>query len=353
MIEKLHFRKTLAGLPSSFIARTFSLTFSFAVFFSFLFAVLTIGMSGCHTLSSGPFSGRYDEKFSLQIVPLFNQKSLTQDSTSPKWQGDWIFRRSRIDLLDRQLISYKPDVLLFTDLVYRNFDPSESEVFLLSENSLRDYEWQLSKVGALKETDESVVAATALSYPNRLHLQQTLSKKYYWNLPGGGYVMKSLFQLSGRQKSLSFVVKVDAAGDVRRSYEQLSEIIDTETKASGLCPGRVLVGGILPEDRVGSSHVRFLSKFGLVDSARGFCAELSECYTEATSNEIRKLQTETGFESRHVRLYVHESAKVFGASRNLEESEAFGIFGGSYGLERYHASDRYGWNVELSLRNCN
>lgn len=307
-------------------------------------------VSSCVTAGNAEFSGYEDKRLIVQVVSLFPQLK-TPSVEDSNWTGDWIFRRERMDLLDKQLSEIKPDIILLQDLVFRKYSPGESEFNLLASGALTDYDWHITKTGMIAETEETTASALAMALPLKIELLKTLNSKSKWDIgEENSYVIFTRFKtLEGDAGFIS--VKLDSLNS-GFWYKRISDAISSLISSSGICPERFIIAGRLPEDKIEGSDYEMFSKLGFKDAASEFCSDLRVCYTEDQKNPIRrKIQTDA-INQRSLRIFVHGRTNVYSGLRNLMRTRVFPDKESKYGLKEYSASDSYGWISSLGFPTC-
>lgn len=298
-----------------------------------------------------PFSflgGVAREQVTIQVAPLFLQEN--QKDPSINWQGDWIFRRKRLDLLDQQLATSKPDVIVFQDLIYRAYSPSESEQNLLSAGSLANYSWHVAKTGYLESSEETIASGVAAALPSRIDFAKTMSSKEVWEIEGGAKVVYTQVKTENGSIALLSVNAFGASGKL--SYASLQEVFSEISMLSAVCPERIVLTGDLPQDRVYGLDEEFMRSNALKDAAVGFCDEVDLCYTESRQNPVARLLGGLVNSDRNIRVLLHSDVKVISSGRNLDKKSTVDTEVKFYGLDAYTVSDKYGWLVVASFPIC-
>ena len=135
-------------------------------------------ITGCQTFKGAQDAG-FDQRFiSIQSVSLFNQRSLSHASAE-QWKGDWVFRRHRLDLIDKQLRFTRPDLVVFQELMERSGSYADSDRNILAEGALRNYEWDLNDLVDYEDTQEVQYHATAVALPLSFAMVPDDMKKFY------------------------------------------------------------------------------------------------------------------------------------------------------------------------------
>lgn len=293
-------------------------------------------------------------KLSVQYVPMFKQQNVNLDGQAYNWAGDWIFRRERLELLDKQIIAVKPDVVLFQDLVFRDYSPSESEFYILSASSLSDYSWHISKTNFLRLTEETISTAVAAALPLKVDLLKSYGTKNFKNLnDNGGYLVASILKSpDGRIGVVSLDLRGNSnSGEV--SYDGVVEALAELVNSTGICKERFIIAGVIPEDRIYNRDLDLISRLEMRDVAYGFCDEISSCYTDTKDNRLFQITNSSSINGRSRRILVHQKAEVIASGRNLMEKLKWKKINDVYNLKSTPFSDRYGWLTTLNLPTCN
>jgi hypothetical protein len=120
-------------------------------------------MQACiHNFGSDQSNVYDSHKIKVQVLSLFNQRTASRLSTK-SWKGDWLFRRERLSLIDKELGESKPDLIVFQELIKRDSNSFESDMGILSANALKGYKWKLSKKEVYTDTGEEEYLGLAVS----------------------------------------------------------------------------------------------------------------------------------------------------------------------------------------------
>jgi hypothetical protein len=313
--------------------------------------MITVLSQGCASFSGSRFSGYENRRIVIQYAPMFTQKNTKIGEEKYNWAGDWVFRRKRLALLDKQISSVKPDIILFQDLVYREYSPSESEFYILSAGATEDYSWHISKTDEISISEESVASAAAMALPIKVDLLKSLSRKESWDLGNGSYIVVTRFKTEqGDAVLMSIKLLEDDNGEI--PYQMMANIVEEVISSTGVCRERFILSGEIPEDRISYLDQGIIEKLGFKDVAYDFCDELESCYTESIDNKLFSISNPNSINGRSSRILVHEKTKVLASLRNLENKISLGKEEDRYGLGSISANHRYGWLSTINLAIC-
>lgn len=292
---------------------------------------------------------RYDNnEITVQVLSLFDQVSESKIKNSASWKGDWIFRRQRLAIIDQELLSIKPDLAIFQEVMAKKQSFYESDEAILQSGSLVNYQWEKSVVGVHQDTAEEESLAIAVGVPLKLNTtQQPLP------LTEKSFIFAATL-VSERQKSPVFNLKV-AKEDSKNP--QIIRLISQQMEAyliqNQLCAKRVILAGTLPFDEDNILYQEFKNKWGLIDVAKEICQVERNCYTTSESNEIFLKTSEGEKPSRMDKILVHKYSTVTSSTRNflLSKTPEF-LYYKKFGLASLWPSQRFGWLASIKLMRC-
>lgn len=305
---------------------------------SFFFFV--VALESCTLLSvTPPVNTKTEKLLRVQFVSLFNQ--ISKPSSQHSWVGDWIFRRERLELIDKQFYKDQPDVIIFQQLMERG--KNDSDKAILGLHSLVNFKWTLAKVAEHEYTGESEYAGIAVgniqgvsgselvtrevirkeNYIVFLHkVNQISSKLYIFNIVG-----------------LSFI----------SSSEMISIVSEIKKLVKTLkCPKRTIVVGSFSNLKPVTFENYFLPEFK--DGFKGFCNTENFCYTSSSRNEIFMSIMGEVSPRRTEFIWINSSQKVaFGETNMDTPSKVKSKYYMRYGLEWLWPTERFGVLVDLLL----
>lgn len=307
-------------------------------------ALVTLTLSSCFEAVVGEGRLVYD-KNELQILrfSLFNQHE-GADNLKKSWKGDWLFRRERLQLIDRELLEIQPDILLLGEVMARFDNPLESDRSILLAGALKGYDWRQETIETYEDAGESEFLAVAVSPPLK---SEQLRKLWRWK--EGALLLQDIS--SDAQPLYSFVFQSwsPLSDD---ALELIVNTIDDFIKTQHLCRKRVLIAGNFRTTHKKSLSER-LEAAEFKDSARGFCNVEVECYTETTRNEL--FMTLKGEEqpSRNEMIFVHRTALVSRSGPSFLDSKTIPTnYYRSYGLQSLWPGLHFGWLSTVRLAMC-
>jgi hypothetical protein len=313
---------------------------------------LVVSLAGCFTSSFGDLSGFDQRILTIQTASLFNQKAASRVGTQT-WNGDWIFRRDRLVLIDDALRNVKPDIVVLQEVMTKRGSSSESDRNILQAGALEDFVWRESDAIEYDDTQEiqslAVAAAPSLGFVDQDAGQP---ERDFWKIGNDGFLMASVLQVEG-QPVLVFNVQMPLQlGQKYLWYTFLEERIAEWTRIAGTCRKRVVVAGYLPGDQDSKRFNDMTQRLELKDASTGFCQVASNCYTATSLNEMFMATQGDEIPSQADRILLHQSALVSTSSRNLTDSEADARWSREFGLTRVWATQRFGWVVSARLARC-
>jgi len=311
-------------------------------------------LSGCTTFSNSRVN--YDDRnLTVQTLSLFDQ---VKESSLAKisWRGDWVFRRERLELIDSEMRSVKPDVVMFQSLVERGGSPSESDKEILASGALEGYGWDSGLQREILETGEQVLLANAVSLPLKIAPRKLVADerpaRHFWSIGDSGGVLLTIVETSG-QPTLFFNVDFpERKGNESLWYGFLQERIEDSLRAFQSCSKRMIIGGYLPKDQDARRYNELLERFNLKDSSTGFCQNIDMCLTGTPMNDIYMATMGDDLPTQDDRILVSRSTLVLSSSRNFVVQEPNSTYAKEFGLTRMWATQRFGWATSLRLANC-
>lgn len=301
------------------------------------------------------FLGRttsFDSKpITIQTVDFFNQRieSLT---AKKRWKGDWLFRRSRLELIDRELRQVKPDLLILQQVMARKHSPSESDSSILRAGALTDYEWQELTVRDYPDTKEAESMAVAVGLPLRIVPSSDASARNLWMLGSDGFMTATTVDLEWQPMGVFNVQMPSDASTAGRWYSFIEERITEYLHRHKICPRRTIVSGFLPATGDVDRFAHFSESLELKDSSLGYCQAASRCYTATPTNDIFMATSSDQASSQVDRILVHRSTYIYSSTRNFATASTDSRFLKAFGLPSLWPTRRFGWTITARLPRC-
>ena len=312
--------------------------------------IFGILLAGCQTWNVVRESS-FDQRFiNIQTVSLFNQRA-SSHATSEPWRGDWLFRRHRLDLIDRQLRYTRPDLVVFQELMERAGSYADSDRNILAEGALRNYEWDPIDVVDYDDTQEVQYNTTAVALPLSFSMVPDDMKKF-WSLGDDGYMTVSCIELENKPVLLMNVQMPSSMDQAQIWYQSVAEQIRQIWKTTPFCPERTIIAGYLPNQGVTSPLRKLLMELRFKDSSQGFCELASDCYSATPLNELFSAISDNSPPGQVDRILVHRSALVSQAMINFNKPEELPVMEKKYGLTSLWPTVRFGWNATVKLAGC-
>lgn len=316
------------------------------------FLFLLLSQLSCALLGWGTFH-RYDGRnLSILATSLYNQRldpGPAAEKPSPDWTGDWLLRRERLQILDRDLKLYRPDLIVMQEMLAKRGSPTDFDKAILAAGALRGYEWKVRLHQLYRDTQEQEFHAVAVSLPLR-HGADGAIKTSPLGVDGG----YSFFALELENKPILLVnVQMPSAGEgTDRWYEILLDEIRRHMQEVNICPERLLLAGRLPGTATWNNYQKLLADLQLEDTAVGFCEIEKDCLTASPENEIFAKTSPGRSGSRVDRILVHRSARVTAARRVFDQPQGRARYASSYSLDNNWATRRFGWMSTVNLAAC-
>ncbi|SMF46120.1 hypothetical protein [Pseudobacteriovorax antillogorgiicola] len=318
-------------------------SFKWSAWIALLYTLL-----GCSHFGVGTQASYDDRSISVLTSSLFNQR-LSPRYSKQSWKGDWLFRRERLELIDRDLQAVRPDLLVFQELLARRGSPSESDRSILSYGALDGYQWEMQLARFYEDTQEEQFFALAMGLPLR---PGDRSKSSVFKLGvDGAFSISQIFL----EDEPIWVVNVEMPQDAQKVdvwYDVLTKKLREYGAKESICEKRLIVAGYLPGRLSWPFYQRFLRQFNLKDTSTGFCEVATDCQTGTPSNEIF-LNTSEGKSGTQVdRILAHAESVVYASSAELDNADKVTTRGEVYGLHSHWPTRRFAWNSILRLPKC-
>lgn len=316
---------------------------------AFTLILFLLGLSGCATWFATKFSSYDSRSISIETLSLFNQRE-NSNVSQKSWRGDWLFRRERLELADRELRSIRPDVMVFQQLMAKKGSPSDSDRNILGSGALSGYTWDVFRAREYEDTGEEQFNAVAIGLPVQLAPIELKSRS--WAVGLDGYVSVSVLQLEGDPILLFNVEMPTTDRNLGLWYQFLEEkMIEVLKSSPQFCLERMVVAGVLPQG-FGTNSQGFIEKLELRDVSEGMCEVASDCYTGTPLNELFMVTGGNQPPGQIDRIYVHQTAIVASSSVVFRNMESATRYGATYGLSRLWPSQRFGWGTSVRLAKC-
>lgn len=314
--------------------------------FHLLFAAL---VGSCTTTKELELLSATDSPIIISTLDLFSQAEAGKGSKS--WQGDWEFRRDRLDVIDNGLRDIRPDIAIFQNSLNRIGSTSESDKIILSAGGLARYEWHDAVIDTLKESGEERSLAIAVARPFLIDTTPTEDRNY-WQMGADGHL--AFFTLnSGAEPILIADVLMPSRRDqVGLWYSFVQERIQERIKQRKACLNRIIVAGYLPIDQDNRRAREFMDILRLKDSATGFCQNAERCQTATVNNEMFSLTRSDEGGGQVDRILVNMTANVVSAGLAFTRSVESTQYKDIYNLSRIWVGPRFGWMTRVKIAQC-
>jgi len=294
----------------------------------------------------------YDERpLNIQTVSLFNQKTPSKHS-KVSWNGDWVFRRDRLELVDLVLRNSKPDIAVLQEVMARRGNTAESDKSILLAGALADYGWSEIAVSDFADTHEiqSMALATAVSLKVKAEADPNLRDS--WQIGTDGFLTATTLEIEGEPVAVFNVQMPASIGQKYLWYTFVEDQVVSRLKRLGICRNRVIIAGYMPADQDSKRFADFMRRLQLRDSSVGFCQIASKCHTATSVNEIFMATVGDETPAQMDRVLVHQSAVVYSSARNFDNSDPNNRYAKGFGISRLWPTQRFGWATQIRLAKC-
>jgi hypothetical protein len=288
------------------------------------------------------------QSITIQTLSLFDQR-LEPGEGLRSWKGDWLFRRSRLDIVDQEVQNAKPDLLLLQDVLARKENSFDSDSDILSRGALEGYFWDLVPLGYYEDTDENFFQGVAASYTMKIAELPPEHRMIRLGTDGYLTVHKITWEL---EPLLLFDVKMPSAQEQAASwYEKLPAVIKEEMAREGGCAERVIVGGYMPYAQ-SPAFKQMQSTLGLKDSSAGFCEQEYQCFTSTPLNGLYAVAVSRDRQEQTDFILVPEPTEVMQSQIAYSGYKKTADYEQNYGLSGLWASIRFGWQTTVQMAKC-
>jgi hypothetical protein len=288
------------------------------------------------------------QTLTLQTLSLFDQRT-RENAGTKSWKGDWLFRRSRLEIVDQEVQRIKPDLIFFQDVLARRANSFDSDRDILSRGSLDGYLWDLVPLGYHEDTDEEFFQGVAASYT--MKVAEIPEQDRMIALGDNGYmtVHKISWEL---EPLLLFNVKMpDDPGEAEDWYGKMVDVVRGEIARANACPERIVIGGYMPSAS-SDKFKQMQADLGLKDSSSGFCEQEYQCFTATPLNGLYATAMSSDRQEQVDYILVPEPTEVIqseiaysGYKKTLDYEQA-------YNLSGLWASLRFGWQTTVRFSKC-
>ena len=308
-------------------------------------------MASCVDSVVTPRSDYDSRPLTVQSVSLFNQKIQSKYSRS-SWNGDWEFRRDRLDLIDIVLRNTKPDISVMQEVMARRGSTAESDKGILLAGALADYGWSEKTVIDHSDTHEiqSMAVATALSV--KVLPDSDPNARDSWQIGTDGFLTATTLEFDGEPVAVFNVQMPARIGQKYLWYTFVEDQVVARIKRLGICRSRVIVAGFMPSDQDSRRFSDFLKRLQLKDSSAGFCQIASKCHTATSVNELFMATIGDETPGQMDRVLVHQSAVIYSSQRNFDNSDPNNRYAKGFGISRLWPTQRFGWTTQIRLAKC-
>lgn len=319
----------------------------------FIFYVILFILSfRCSTLGLYKSQSYDNRMLSIQTINIFNQR-IGSKLTKKSWKGDWLFRRERLDIMDRELRVSRPDIIVFQEVMQKKGSPSESDLNILAKGSLQGYEWDVIKVNEYRDTQEEQFNAIAFDMPiYRPKVEKVMQN--FWQLGLDGYLSMTTLSLENEPIFIFNLQMPSSSENQEKIFKFVRDKVKQTVSTYPSCMERVIIAGFIPSfSFINPTFKSFKEELRFKDASDGFCQIESDCYTGTTLNDIFMASYDDQAPAQMDRIFVHRST-VVSVSRIIlaQPKEIISSFKKEYGLTKLWPSHRFGWGASIRLARC-
>lgn len=297
-------------------------------------------------------SSDYDSRpLTVQSFSLFDQKTPSKYSRQ-SWNGDWVVRRDRLELIDLVLRNTKPEIAIIQEAMARRGNTAESDRGILLAGALADFTWTEKVVREFNDTHEQQSLAVVSALSLRVLEDRDPTARDSWQIGTDGFMTATTLDFDGEPIAVFNVQMPSKLGQNHLWYTFIEDQVVARVKRLGICRNRVLIGGYLPSDQDSRRFADFMRRLQLRDSSTGFCQVASKCHTATSINEIFMATIGDETPGQVDRILLHQSAIVYNAGRTFDNSDPNNRNIKNFGISRLWATQRFGWVAQIRLAKC-
>lgn len=290
----------------------------------------------------------YDQKILVfRTYNLFNQR-IPPNHTNLNWKGDWIFRRERLELIDRELRLSRPDVLLFQQMLTKDENSFESDQNILAEGSLSGYEWSTQPVVNHEDTSETESHGLVYSLPLRL-VPQGNEKGSIKIFPGESKVTHNVLAFENEPIT---IFNIEIKRVTENLFAEIAQYIFDLVNKKELCLERVLIGGYFGETSPRKIIDAFQKYFPIKNVSTGFCEIEIKCYTSTPFNELFLVTTNINSSYQSDYFFTHNKTIIFTSNIVFEKGSSIKDLDNKYGMSKFWGSRTFGLETGVKLKKC-
>ena len=311
------------------------------------------------------FTTGYDDRtLVVHTFNLFNQKisapastatpsSSSSPSPSPTtWNGDWIFRRDRLELIDQYFRAHRADVVLFQQSMQRAHSEVEWDQSILTAGAFAEFDWRSEPVAEYMDTSETESMVVAASSIVGMKQRQAGESPSLWHVGPDGFLQAAALELGGQSAA---VFNIQMPSKIERDpiwFSFIEERVREWIKIQGICPKRMIIAGFIPADVEARRFGEFMEALSLKDSSTGFCDVAIKCQTANPANDIYRLASDGAAASQADRILVPKSAIVYSAVRTHDAPIKAQPYETAMGFAQLWPSIRNGWEASIRFASC-
>jgi len=315
-----------------------------------IFIIFYVALDSCASFSSLLKKKSWENTvLTVETLSLFNQKIPTMENGINSWEGDWLFRRKRLALLDKLLENNLPNIIFFQEMLLKN--AIDSDAAILESSSLAYYKNLPVFIKEDPETDEEEFASVYLRFED-LPPDAVKATKKVWKLDDSSYLVFQKLIVSGKPLYLFNVNLSSESKNPEQFFIFLRNKIEESIMAQEDCLNHIIVAGHFGGEKLHNLNLmmRFL---GLIDTASDFCDDGKMCDTKNPSNPILNSSSLENKFSRTDRIFVHKSTRIENAGITYSEhTSSLPSFKAKYQLHSMAPSLRYGWQAKIKFARC-
>ena len=294
----------------------------------------------------------YDSRpLTIQTLSLFNQKTPSKYSRT-NWNGDWVFRRDRLDLVDIVMRNSKPDIAVLQEVMARRGNTAESDSGILLAGAFADYTWTEQIVLEHSDTHENQSMAVVSAVSLKVKSERDPAIRESWQIGTDGFLTATTLDFDGDPIAVFNVQMPARIGQKYLWYTFVEDQIVARIKRLGICRNRLVIAGFLPADQDSKRFNDFMRRLQLRDSSVGFCQIAGKCHTATSINELFMATVGDETPGQLDRVLVHQSAVVYSAGRNFDNSDPNSRYVKNFGISRLWPTQRFGWLSQVRLAKC-
>jgi endonuclease/exonuclease/phosphatase family metal-dependent hydrolase len=277
----------------------------------------------------------------------FDNQRVTIGETS--CQADWVLRRERLHLIDGELISAQPDILVLQGVMAKSSSAYDSDQVILQAGALGDFRWTKTVAHYYSDTDEDEYFAVAAKQ-SILHGEPGSQPEQAPIGQDGVVVLQTLKFKDQQALTLANIHVPTSTQEQAQSYSLIKETLETYLAKEQRCGERLVLAGFVGDANAGKFR-KLLGELGLYDTSLQLCADHG-CVMPQSENPLFASRADSPKYQGSYRIYLPLSSRLVSASAFLNKASAHKLFSEKYHFDQLWPSAYPGELVQVKFASC-